>query len=212
MTATTDDPDELQLPRTNPLPLVVAAVGALVIIGGLVLLLTRDGGSDDDARDSLDEFLEGDDTAPDVDNEGQPAPEVTFTYFDGGDEGGLDDFRGQPVVVNFWGEWCAPCVAEMPELQEVSEEYEGEVAFLGIDTNDAIESGRDLAERTGVEYTLAHDPTGDEIAVAFGVQAMPTTVFIDEDGTIMRTWTGRIRADELRQAIEQDLLDEEPPQ
>jgi thiol-disulfide isomerase/thioredoxin len=211
MTATTDEPDELQLPRTNPLPLVVAAVGALVLLGGLVLLLTRGGEDDDPAASDVEDFLDGDDTVPEVRNEGEPVPEVAFDYFDGG-EGTLDDFAGQPLVVNFWGEWCAPCVAEMPELQQVSEEYEGEVAFLGIDTNDAIDKGRDLAERTGVDYTLAHDPTGDEIAVAFGVQAMPTTVFIDGDGTIVRTWTGRIREDELRQAIEQDLVDEEPPQ
>jgi thiol-disulfide isomerase/thioredoxin len=205
MTAPTDEPAELDIPRTNPLPLVVAIAGALVLLGGVLLLLFA--GRDDTDADAFG--LDDDTTAPTGEViDGQAVPDIGFTYFDGGD-GSFDDFAGQPIVLNFFAEWCAPCVDEMPELQAASEELAGEVQFLGMDTNDSIERGREIAEETGVTYTLAHDPSGDDIAVAFGVQAMPTTVFIDADGRVVRTWAGRIRADQLRQIIEQDLLAED---
>jgi peroxiredoxin len=191
--------------RGNPVPLILAAVVALVIAGGLVAMLLAGGGDEE----VLDEpVVIGDDGAPvntaTVMATGEAAPDVSFVYFDGS-EGTLDDFAGQPVVLNFFASWCAPCVAEMPGMQTVSEEYEDEVAFLGMNTRDVQERGEAIAEETGVEYTLARDPSGS-VFLAFDALAMPTTVFIDADGNVGRVWSGEISADELRQVIEQELL------
>jgi cytochrome c biogenesis protein CcmG, thiol:disulfide interchange protein DsbE len=199
---TEDDPprDTLALPRRNPVPLIIAGVVALLLAMGVLALVLS--GDDDPAERPL---TLGEEEAPPSDLEvGQPAPDVSFEYFDGRD-GGLDDFGGTPVVLNFFAKWCAPCVKEMPDLQTVSEEYAGQVAFLGMDVNDPLEDGREIVEQTGVEYTAARDPAG-EVAAAFRVQNMPTTVFIDANGRIVRAWTGRIEADQLRQVIERDLL------
>jgi thiol-disulfide isomerase/thioredoxin len=208
MTAPTDvDTERLELPRTNPVPLIVAAIVALVILGGLAVLLLS--GDDDDVADLSDgpgASLDPDEVAA----SGDAAPDVSFSYLDGSGpdqpEGRFSDFAGAPLVVNFFAEWCAPCVAEMPDLQTVFEEYEGEVAFLGIATNDTREKAHRIVRQTGVTYTTAYDDTGEGILAAFQGFAMPTTVFIDADGNVRRIWSGQISAAELRQAIEQDLL------
>jgi thiol-disulfide isomerase/thioredoxin len=210
MSAPSDvDSDTLEVPRTNPVPLIVAAVVALVILGGLAVLLF--GGDEDDDVADLSQDGPGATLDPDeVAATGERAPDVTFSYLDGSGpdqpEGRFSDFEGAPLVVNFFAEWCAPCVAEMPDLQTVFEEYEGEVAFLGIATNDTRQKAHRIVRQTGVTYTTAFDETGEGVLAAFQGFAMPTTVFIDADGNVRRIWSGQISAAELRQAIEQDLL------
>lgn len=194
-----DPPGEsLDLPRVNVAPLILSAIAVVVILAGLSLLFL--GGDDPDRPDVLGE---GETPESELDV-GDPAPDVEFTYFDGS-SGSFDDFTGKPLVLNFFAEWCGPCVAEMPELQTVSEEYAGDVDFLGMDVNDPLENGRAIVERTGVEYPAARDPAGD-IAAAFRVQNMPTTVFLDAEGNVVRVWIGQIHGDELREIIERNLL------
>ena len=135
---------------------------------------------------------------------GEPAPEFTFEYFDGG-TGSLADFAGQPVVLNFWASWCPACVAEMPDFQAVHEALGDDVVFLGMDMQDIDrESALALIESTGVDYVLGDDPTG-EIFQAFGGFSLPTTVFINERGEIIETHNGTIFADDLTAKIG-DLL------
>lgn len=137
------------------------------------------------------------------DSRDEPAPDITFTYFDGS-EGSLDDFAGRPLVVNFFASWCAPCVAEMPEFQEVFTELDGQVAFLGFNVQDDPADADALVERTGVTYELARD---DDASVhqSFSGFVMPTTVFIAPDGTIAHSWAGALTGDQLRDIIAEEL-------
>src|SRR5688500_15712234 len=81
---------------------------------------------------------------------GEPASfDSTFTYFDGS-TGSLADYRGKPLVVNFFAAWCVPCVKEMPDFEKVHQERGDEVQFLGFDVRDQLEEGKKIAERTGV--------------------------------------------------------------
>jgi cytochrome c biogenesis protein CcmG/thiol:disulfide interchange protein DsbE len=200
---TPDDPPRARAASAtgNPVPLIVAGAVALGLAVG-VLWLTLSG--DEEEPESRPVTL-GEEEPPESDlTVGEPAPDVRFEYFDG-EAGGIDDFRGTPVVLNFFATWCAPCVEEMPGLQTVSEEYASEVQFLGMDVNDPLDAGRELVESTGVEYAVARDP-GFEVANAFRVYYMPTTVFIDDTGTVARVWVGEMEPDEVRQVIERDLL------
>jgi len=79
------------------------------------------------------------------------------------------------------------------------------VAFVGMNVQDRLEDGIRTAEETGVTYTLARD-LNDQLYTSVGVFGMPTTVFIDADGIIIRQWTGILSGDELRQIIQTDLL------
>lgn len=136
---------------------------------------------------------------------GDPAPEFTFEYFDGG-TGSLADFAGKPVVLNFWASWCPACVAEMPDFQAVHASLGDDVVFLGLDMQEIDrESALALIESTGVDYLLGDDPTG-EIFRAFGGFSMPTTVFINGRGEIIETHNGTIFADDLTVKINELLL------
>ncbi|MBW3606179.1 MAG: TlpA family protein disulfide reductase [Actinobacteria bacterium] len=130
-----------------------------------------------------------------------PAPDVTFTTADG-TTASLDDYEGQPLVLNFWASWCPPCVAEMGDvLRPVHEAHSDEVAFLGMNLRDEPAAAQQIVDSTGVSYDLALDPDG-EVFSAFGGVGMPTTVFIDEDGRIVDQHTGAITRDQLQAQVD----------
>lgn len=131
--------------------------------------------------------------------------DAEFVYFDGS-AGSLSDFRGRPLVVNFWASWCPPCAAEMPDFEKVHRELGDRVAFLGLDMQDFDrEAALALVAQTGVSYPLAEDPQG-EIFSRFGGIAMPTTVFIDSAGRTVRVHGGVLTYEELKRIIETELL------
>lgn len=114
----------------------------------------------------------------------------------------LADFRGEPLVLNFFASWCPPCLAEMPDFETVHQEVADEVAFVGAAMqDDSRELALDVVERTGVTYDLAWDPAGD-LFQAFGGFNMPTTVFIDADGRFVQRHNGIMSVDQLRTAVE----------
>lgn len=148
-----------------------------------------------------EESSESDEEPPS--SNGDPAPTIAFTYFDGS-EGTLDDFAGTPLVINFWASWCAPCVAEMPDLESVFQEVGDDVAFIGFNVTDQRADADELVERTGVTYTIAEDPEG-EIHRAFRGFAMPTTILIAADGTVARSHAGSVSGDQLLGFIAEDF-------
>ncbi|MBA2338594.1 MAG: TlpA family protein disulfide reductase, partial [Acidimicrobiia bacterium] len=109
-------------------------------------------------------------------------------------------------VLNFWASWCPPCLAEMPDFEEVHQQLKGEVAFLGLNLQDDLAAAQRLADQTGVTYPLAADPEG-AIFRRFGGIAMPTTVLIDADGEVVEVHAGVIFADDLAELIGGTLLD-----
>jgi cytochrome c biogenesis protein CcmG, thiol:disulfide interchange protein DsbE len=152
----------------------------------LALLLTActDGGDDHDAV-------------------GPAAPATEFETF-AGEVTSLPELRGEPVVVNFWASWCAPCIAEMPDFETVHRDLRGEVRFLGLNTQDDRAAADQLVERTGVTYDLALDPDG-ELFRAFEVFAMPTTYFVNDRGEIAHRHSGLATEQQLRDLIDEHL-------
>jgi thiol-disulfide isomerase/thioredoxin len=136
---------------------------------------------------------------PTVAPAGDPVPEVAFLLFDG-TESTLADFRGRPVVLNFWASWCPACVAEMPSFQAVHETVGDQVLFLGLDVQDTRTAADAFVAQSGVTYLLGEDPDG-AILSAFNGIAMPTTVFIDGHGNIVGRHSGAVFEDDLRQMI-----------
>ena len=117
----------------------------------------------------------------------------------------LADYRGKPLVLNFFASWCPPCLAEMPGFERVHQDLAGRVGFLGVNLQDRVTDGRAVVEQTGVTYDIARDPDGDLFA-AFGGIAMPTTVFIDADGNIVDVQSGELSAGGLADRIDDELL------
>lgn len=112
----------------------------------------------------------------------------------------LPDRRGQPVVVNFFASTCAPCVQEMPALEEVHRALADQVAFVGVAVRDRPEEALALVESTGVTYALANDPAGEQFAAA-GFTFLPATVVLDADGEVATRIVGEIEGGELRDAL-----------
>ena len=140
--------------------------------------------------------------SPNVED-GATLSELTFDRFEGG-TGTLADYEGTPLVVNFFASWCPPCVREMPEFQEVFEELDGQVAFLGLSQDQSRQAALDLVDRTGVTYDVAWDPDL-EVYEATGSIAMPTTALVSDSGELVDTFAGALDAEALAEFIEDGL-------
>ena len=135
--------------------------------------------------------------------DGTNLSELTFDRFDGG-TGTLAEYEGTPLVVNFFASWCPPCVREMPDFQEVFEDLDGQVAFLGLSQDQSRKAALNLVERTGVTYDVGWDPDL-EVYEATGSIAMPTTAFVSPSGELVDTFAGALDAESLAELIEDEL-------
>lgn len=112
------------------------------------------------------------------------------------------DLLGEPLVVNLWYSTCPPCAKELPDFAEVDAETD-DVRFIGVNTLDSLEVMERFAGERGVEYDLFRDHFA-ELADGIGAVAMPVTLFVTSNGTIVEQ-TGPLNADQLRDKVA-DLL------
>ena len=112
--------------------------------------------------------------------------------------------QGKPVVINFWTSWCPSCVAEMPDFESVYQDLGQDVVFMMVNLVDGqretMESGAEFVEEGGYTFPLYFDVTG-EAATAYGVQFLPTTVFINRNGVMVNVKVGRLSEAGLRSEI-----------
>ena len=132
----------------------------------------------------------------------QPAPQVTASNLSGGTVS-LSASETQPLVVNFFASWCAPCRAEAPELNafayDQSLKHHG-AKLIGVVFNDADSAAQSFAQSEGILYTLVSD-SGGTIASAYGVTSPPTTYLINTSGKVVEAWVGPITASQLDKAV-----------
>ena len=117
--------------------------------------------------------------------------------------------QGLPVVLNFWAGLCPPCRAEMPEFQEVYDEYRDRIVMLGIDLGPftglgSSDQGRALLNELGVSYPAGTTEDADVIA-RLQVLGMPTTLFVTADGGVAAKWTGILTKEKLIEHVEELL-------
>jgi len=183
------------VPESPRLPWRLVALSTLLALGaatGTYVVLADDEATPPPSTVQL--TPEGD--LPDPD-------EVTFTTFDG-ESVGLASLRGGPTVVNFFASYCVPCIEEMPALEEVHQELQAEVSFLGLAVADRADDAQALVERTGVTYPTAQD-RDSAVITALGGTVLPTTVLLDADGEVVATHNGELDADQLRRLIADEL-------
>jgi cytochrome c biogenesis protein CcmG/thiol:disulfide interchange protein DsbE len=178
----------------------ITAVALAVAIFATLVIVEVFGTSEDDAVDVSD-VLETEGAQPEGSfSKGSTAPNPDFELLGGGSSS-VSEFLGKPLVINFWASTCAPCLAEMPDFESVNQELGGAVGFLGVDVVDTEEAGLEMVEQTGITYPSARDPRG-EIFNAFGGTALPRTVILDAEGTVVEAVTGEMDAEELTEALE----------
>jgi peroxiredoxin len=97
----------------------------------------------------------------------------------------LSDFRGQPVWLNFWGSWCPPCRAEMPDIQTAYEELQPQgLTLLAVSLGDKPSEAMNFAELNGVTFDILLDPDRSLTSEAYPIYNFPTHIFIDKDGIV----------------------------
>ncbi len=122
-------------------------------------------------------------------------------------EAKLDELRGHPIVVNQWASWCPPCREEFPYFRDSAERHAAEVAFVGIDMQDDAAAAQQFLTESPVPYPSIDDPDAKQIASLGGGIVSPTTVFIDEQGEVVKVFQGAYaNPEQLEADIEQNLL------
>ena len=134
----------------------------------------------------------------------QSAPD--FTVYDAeGNAHKLSDFRGKPVILNFWATWCGYCKMEMPDFNEKYQEYGEEVHFLMVNVTDGaqetVETASAFVAEEGYSFPVYYD-TGLEAASAYNTSGLPVTYFIDAEGNFAAWQQGMLTADTLQKGID----------
>jgi peroxiredoxin len=128
-----------------------------------------------------------------------PAPDFALPALDGGNLK-LSDLRGQVVMINFWATWCGPCRQEMPLLQQLQAKYEPlGFTLLGVNVEPDRGAAQAWLKDVSVSFPILFDQK-NAVAAEFGVQGMPSSVFIDREGKVRYVHQGYRSGDEAKYA------------
>ncbi|OEV03348.1 TlpA family protein disulfide reductase [Streptomyces oceani] len=181
----------------------------LMIAGAVVGALVLSGCGDDQLGSSSGDtqFVQGTGQVTKVPKgKRQAAPDISGETVDG-DKLKLSDYRGEVVVLNVWGSWCAPCRAEAPHLAKVAEDTKDQgVQFVGINTRDLDKANAKAFERSyDIDYPSLYDPSGKHILKfpdnTLSPQTIPSTLVLDREGKIAVRALKELGEDELRDML-----------
>lgn len=137
-----------------------------------------------------------------VQNEDYTAPD--FTVLDAnGNKVKLSDFKGQPVVLNFWATWCYYCKEEMPDF-EIAANNHPDIQFMMINATDGVQETMETAKayikEKGFEFDVFYD-TELQAVNAYYVSSFPTTFFVDKNGELVTYANGMLDLETLEKGI-----------
>lgn len=134
---------------------------------------------------------------------GHEAPRFDLERLDGG-RVQLDGFRGQPVIINFWASWCAPCRTEMPDLISAWREHSDDgLQVLAVNLADQ-ERRKDVTRfvaELGMPFPVLLDARG-KVRELYALVSLPTTVFLDSAGIVRSVQSGPLTRSALALGLE----------
>ncbi|GAC1382243.1 MAG: hypothetical protein NVS4B7_20490 [Ktedonobacteraceae bacterium] len=114
----------------------------------------------------------------------------------------LANFRGRPIVLNFWASTCGPCQEEAPILQtEAQHARTRGIVFIGVDFQDAQSDGLSFLQKYGITYLNVLDSDGST-AIHYGVIYTPTTFFINSKGVVVHSISREMTQQQLQQNLQ----------
>ncbi|MGJ8734042.1 MAG: redoxin family protein [Cellulophaga sp.] len=125
--------------------------------------------------------------------DGSPVPSIKTTATLEGKEFNINSLKGKYILIDFWGLWCGPCVAEMPQVKEFQEKHKDNLVVLGINSGDTKEKIAAFVTKNeyGWQQLLSDKAnTTDNFVNRFNVQGFPTKFIIDRRGNIVKRFVG----------------------
>lgn len=142
-----------------------------------------------------------------IPRQGFQAPDFRLnTIF--GEDITLSNLNGKPVLINFWASWCPPCVAEMPAIQKIYQEYGNEgfiVLAVNASNQDNLNNAVKFVEKNNLKFPILLDSDG-QVSNQYLVQSLPTSFFIDRSGKIQEIVIGGPMAESLLRIRVEKLL------
>jgi peroxiredoxin len=117
----------------------------------------------------------------------------------------LSDFRGKPVVLDFWATWCQPCRDTLPGMAKLHTDYAGKgLVILSISLDEgATEEVRAFQKENGMTYTVLMGT--EDVAAEYGVRTIPMAIVIDKSGKIQKRYLGAGNEDAIEKTVKQLL-------
>lgn len=139
-------------------------------------------------------------------------PDMTLRCLGSDASRDLRQLAGRPMVINFWASWCGPCKVELPLLARAHRERGDQIAFLGIDVQDASGEAWKSLTSAGVDYPQLEDPEGRTRAPFGWHSGLPLTVFVDARGRMVGTERTAFRTyPEVTAALRRNLGPDDGP-
>ncbi len=188
--------------------LIIALISVLIF--GIAIFaynaLSKDYNFAENGADSSQSSTEEESASPESSKEELlPAPDFTV-YTENGDPVKLSDFKGKPVVINFWATWCGYCKMEMPAFDKVAAEYADKVVFMMINVTDGdgetVEKASAYIKDEGYTFPVYYD-TDLSATMVYGAYSLPSTGFITASGNFAGGQMGAMSEEALRSYIEQ---------
>ena len=135
---------------------------------------------------------------------GETAPDFTAVNYDGSDFK-LSDYRGKYVLFDFWATWCAPCIAEIPNLVDADRTYGGErFEVIGLSVDDKIDEPRAFLKKRKLDYKQGYlsPDRYEKVANMYGITSIPSIWLIGPDGKIIAK---NLHGDTLKKAVKKAL-------
>ncbi len=138
---------------------------------------------------------------------GKHAHDFTLPTLDG-TEVSLSQFRGQPVLINFWASWCLPCREEMPELVRSYETHKSDgfmVLGLNLTYLDTLPDVQAFVSEFHMTFPILLDQDGQVAGRLYQIPGVPTSIFMNRDGTIERVQVGLMSGEQIDKFVAEIL-------
>ncbi len=191
--------------------------GAFILIAGAIMVFTGVTNINKQLKvttpDTRSESISSEQAQEEENQEAPPkVSPIDFTLYDQyGETHTLSDYKGKTIFLNFWATWCPPCRKEMPDIEELYQEYnqnQEDVVMLGIASPDVGREGseehiKSFLEEEGYTFPVVFDKEG-AMLYQYGINAFPSTLIIDKEGYITQYIPGAMDKETMKSFIENE--------